>query len=286
MNRALVLAALIAICCIVSNNAHANRSIGELEFKDNLQTLIQSAQESEKSIVLKFYTDWCYWCKVMDDSTFPDVYVQKFLKNFELGMINAEVDTAVAARYGVRSYPTTLLLKSNGDEIDRFVGYIPPEEFVTSILNAYAGIGTLQYYLEKLKSDPQSAALTYEVGQKYRWQGDYDAAKNYFEQVIALDVGNSEGLAAQASYNIGHMQFKLKNYLAAVEEWRKTVAEFPGAAETENAEIMIAYSYQSAHDYDNARKEYNHFLEKHPDTEEREWINEQFTKMNEEASKN
>ena len=33
-----------------------------------------------------------------------------------------------------------------------------------------------------------------------------------------------------------------------------------------------------------AKSEYNHFLEKYPDTDEREWINEQFAKMNEEAN--
>jgi thioredoxin-like negative regulator of GroEL len=55
----------------------------------------------------------------MADTTLPDSYVQKFLNNFEIGKINAEVDTMTAARFGVRSFPTVLMLKPNGIEIDR-----------------------------------------------------------------------------------------------------------------------------------------------------------------------
>jgi len=280
MKKLLILVLLVAVCGVMSPSAFANHTIGNLEFGDNFQSLINTAQKSEKSIVLDFYTDWCYWCKVMDDSTYPDAYVQKFLKNFELGMINAEVDTELAAQYGVRSYPTILLLKPNGVEIDRIIGYYPPEEFVTQIVDAYEGIGTLDYYLEKLSSDPDNDSLNYETGQKYRWKGDYDKAATYFEKVMALDKDNRDSLGAQAWYNLGHMQYKLKNYLKAVDIWKKVPAAFTSDPVTSDAELMIAYCYQEANDFKNAREAYNGFLKKYPDTDERDWINQQFAKMN------
>ncbi len=214
----------------------------------------------------------------MADSTLPDAYVQKFLKNFAPAVINAEVDTITANRYGVRSYPTTLILNRQGQEIDRLVGYFPPEEFVAGVTNALAGIGTLDDLLRQAEAQPD-AGIFYDVGQKYRWRGDYDQAASYFNKVMAMDPGNEKGKSAESSYNLAHMKYKMKDYAAAIELWRKTAAAYPNEEVSIDAELMIAYSYQKADDFKNAKKEYKAFLKKYPDTEEKEWIEKQFTAM-------
>jgi tetratricopeptide (TPR) repeat protein len=215
----------------------------------------------------------------MADTTLPDSYVQKFLNNFAIAKINAEIDTITAARYGVRSYPTILVLKPNGVEIDRLVGYYPPVEFVGGIVNALSGIGTLEDLQNKLAARPKDVDLTYEVGQKYRWRGDYDKAAAYFQQVMALDTNNAKKLAAQAAYNLGHMQYKEKNYSAAIGLWQKMIGTYPQDSAIIDAQLMVALSYQKANDFKNAKAEFKHFLQKYPDTDEKEWINEQLAAM-------
>jgi TolA-binding protein len=215
----------------------------------------------------------------MADTTLPDSYVQKFLNNFEIGKINAEVDTMTAARFGVRSFPTVLMLKPNGVEIDRFVGYLPPVEFVTAIVNAMSGIGTLEDLLSKLSGKPKDIELTYEIGQKYRWRGDYDKAATYFQEVMMLDVANAKKMAAQAAFNLGHMEYKKKNYTAAVVNWRNMVKAYPTDSTSIEAELMVALSFQKANDFKKAKAEFKNFLKKYPNTEEKDWINEQLAKM-------
>lgn len=215
----------------------------------------------------------------MADSTLPDTYVQKFLNNFEIAMINAEVDTITAGRYGVRSYPTTLILEPGGIEIDRLVGYYPPEDFVSGIVNALTGIGTLEDLQSRLAAHPDSVELIFEVGQKYRWRGDYDKAAFYFADVMNRDQNNANGFAAEAAYNMAHMRYKLKDYAGAIDYWRALVRQFPSAELSIDAELMIAYSFQKAGDFKSAKKEYNEFLKKYPDTEEMEWIAEQLASM-------
>ena len=215
----------------------------------------------------------------MADTTLPDSYVQKFLNNFEIGKINAEVDTMTAARFGVRSFPTVLVLKPNGMEIDRIVGYLPPVEFVTAIVNAMSGIGTLDDLLNRLARKPKDIELTYEIGQKYRWRGDYDKAATYFQEVMMLDVNNGKKMAAQAAFNLGHMQYKKKNYTAAVASWRDMIKAYPQDSTGIEAQLMIALSYQNAKDFKQAKAEFKSFLKKYPNTEEKDWINEQLAKM-------
>ncbi len=215
----------------------------------------------------------------MADSTLPDAYVQKFLKNFALAKINAEVDTITAARFGVRSYPTTLLLNLKGQEIDRMVGYFPPEDFVASITSALAGIGTLDDLLLQAASAP-GVDIYYEIGQKYRWRGDYDQAAYYFGKIMAMDPANEKGKSAECAYNLAHMKYKLKDYIGAVSLWKRMIETYPTDPISVDAELMAAFSHQKAGDFMNARREYNAFLQKYPDTEEKEWIAEQFAEMN------
>jgi thiol:disulfide interchange protein len=41
-----------------SPSAHANTIIGDLQFADNFDSLMAQAQQSQKIIILDWYTDW------------------------------------------------------------------------------------------------------------------------------------------------------------------------------------------------------------------------------------
>jgi TolA-binding protein len=184
-----------------------------------------------------------------------------------------------AARFGVRSFPTILVLRPNGIEVDRIVGFLPPEEFVAGIVNAMSGIGTLEDLRNRLAAKPKDVELLYEVGQKFRWRGDYDKAAAYFREVMLADADNSRKMAAQAAFNLGHMQYKLKNYMGAVELWRGLMKSYPQDSSRIEAQLMIGVSYQKANDFKKAKAEFKDFLKRYPDTEEKDWINEQLAKM-------
>ena len=58
--------------------------------------------------------------------------------------VNAEsADSIVAQKYSVSGYPTFVLTDSEGKEVDRIVGYLPTEDFLTTVENYKNGIGTL-----------------------------------------------------------------------------------------------------------------------------------------------
>jgi thioredoxin-related protein len=98
---------------------------------------VKKAQDSDKPIVLHFYTDWCAWCKKMDRETFSNPRIQESMNlNFIPIKINAEskemikvkgkeVKTSTLARsLGVVGFPTTVFLESNGADIGSVPGYI------------------------------------------------------------------------------------------------------------------------------------------------------------------
>ncbi len=62
-------------------------------------------------------------------------------KHFVSIKINAEKDEgkALAEKYGVSGFPTLLLVDPKGEEVDRIVGFRPPDKFIATLKPILAG---------------------------------------------------------------------------------------------------------------------------------------------------
>ncbi len=77
---------------------------------------------SELPVVVDFWAEWCGPCKMMAP-TFEKVAASMPLKA-QFVKLNTEQAQQVAAQYGIRSIPTTIVFK-NGREVDRVSGALP-----------------------------------------------------------------------------------------------------------------------------------------------------------------
>jgi len=100
----------------------------------------KEAARSGKIVLVDFYTTWCGPCKMLDKNTWTDAEVMQLLKEKTVSLrIDAEKETALAKRYKIGAYPSVLLIKPDGTEIDRLVGYREPGIFVADFHAALAG---------------------------------------------------------------------------------------------------------------------------------------------------
>jgi thioredoxin-related protein len=95
------------------------------------------ARENGTEVLAFLYTDWCSYCRQMDQTTFrdPDV-ISEVTDAFTSLRLNAEKDPAgikMQQRFSITAYPTILILDSDGREIQRLQGYIDPEQFVARV---------------------------------------------------------------------------------------------------------------------------------------------------------
>jgi thioredoxin-related protein len=109
---------------------------------------LAKAKKEKKHILVAFYTNWCGWCKRMDKNTYGDEEIKKVLsKNYVPIKVNAEskdqvevdgkkiTETQLAReQYKVRSYPVTWFLKSSGEKIAPYLGYVDAQNFL-KVLN-------------------------------------------------------------------------------------------------------------------------------------------------------
>lgn len=105
---------------------------------------IAKALKERKHIIIDFYTDWCHWCKVMDEKTFGDKDVNsKLADRYVTIRIDAENQTKTATfkgktytniqltqAFGVRGFPSLAFLDPDGEIITIVPGYVPPETFI------------------------------------------------------------------------------------------------------------------------------------------------------------
>lgn len=121
---------------------------------------VELAKNENKLLVVDFYTDWCHWCKVMDKETYNDKAVVAYAKeNVIMAKINAETNEKfkfkeasysgreLSMMFGVRGFPTTVFMNSDGELITSISGFIPAEKF-NMILRYLAG-----NWYEKMKFD-------------------------------------------------------------------------------------------------------------------------------------
>jgi thiol-disulfide isomerase/thioredoxin len=104
------------------------------------QAISAVAREKKQIVLIDFFTTWCEPCKKLDQTTWKDADVRKWLgENAVCLKIDAEKQEALASTYRINAYPTILLLKPDGTEVDRLVGYRDPARFLSDAKESLTG---------------------------------------------------------------------------------------------------------------------------------------------------
>jgi len=114
-----------------------NHVVVKMNFEKDFQDAIKKAEQENKLIFIDCYTDWCYWCKVLDTAVFEDHKFAYFMnKNF----INLKVNTeegfgkAIAMKYFIRGYPTAIILDKNLNLKGKITGYSEAKTYKANII--------------------------------------------------------------------------------------------------------------------------------------------------------
>ena len=169
------------------------------------------ALSGDKIIMIDFYTDWCAPCKLLDSDTFTNEEVIQYVdNNFIPIKINAESEYGMPLyeKFKGTGYPMIIFLDKEKNEIDRFYGFYPPNDFILKLNNILSGDHTFPDLLTKYKLGDNSSSTIFELAKKYFSRGEYDNALQLYEKVLE-NKDLSYNMFHETNYSIG--MIKLKN---------------------------------------------------------------------------
>jgi len=210
-NKVLVLSLLFLVILSCSiNNDYPWTSIA-------LDEIIND--NTDKLVLVDFETEWCVWCDRLDTDTYTDQRVIEFAKkNLISKKIDAEKNNGPQQKkkYRVKGYPTILLLDSEGNEIDRIIGYRPPEEFFNELNRIKNRENTLSDLITRYKQSINNSSVKIDLAEKYILMNLPDSARLLLDNIYSFQKKKHQ-LDFSVSFNLSQLYYKIRSLDRSIE---------------------------------------------------------------------
>jgi tetratricopeptide (TPR) repeat protein len=221
------------------------------------QALTLSTRDS-KPLLLYFYTPWCGPCKELDKKTFPDAAFQKMAGELVSIKVNAgeESHIPVAKHFGVHSYPTMIVCRPGGEEIERFFGFQAAPVFIATVQDYLAGRNTASDYRDRALADPNNLDLAFTAGRELAIRKRGNEAIPFLERVWrAGDAEASDNVPRAMLLHAKTVYLDQQNDQArALPILEALSSRYPTTYHGVEATYMIARIYVETKEMDKARE--------------------------------
>lgn len=122
------------VCVSAISGSQTNQIVDGLNSTSNLTQALDDADAQNKTVLLLFDQESCYYCDLLKSDVLSNVNVQKELNdNFIVVDVDVNKDSQLAEKYKVVGTPMSVFLDSNSKEINRIEGYVSAEEFLATL---------------------------------------------------------------------------------------------------------------------------------------------------------
>jgi thiol:disulfide interchange protein len=108
-----------------------------VDWEHNYDHALEQAKKDKKLVMVDVYTDWCGWCKKLDQVVYKDKAVEEKLgKDFVAVKINPEMNSKnakLAKEFGTRGYPHIVFADADGKKIAEIRGYVTADVFLKQL---------------------------------------------------------------------------------------------------------------------------------------------------------
>ncbi len=210
-------------------------SIAEIKWEKDLESAKKIAKEKNLPIMIDVYTDWCTWCKELDEKTYKNKEVVKLSKKFVSLKINPETSeegAKLAQQYSVQGFPTILFINADGFVLENVSGYVEGTNFLPFMNKAIDKLEDINKILKD--NTPTLAKLDL-----YMEASKEDEAKEIYDTLISKNAIPKESMPKYI-LGFGLMKAQKTDYESANEFFNRVIKEYP-----ESEEFYIAHYYKA-----------------------------------------
>ena len=229
---------------------------------------IQRAQAEKKLVVADMFTDWCVLCKKMDAETYADPQLIKNIANkyvwLKLNTETEEDGKRLQKEFAILTYPTTLVLDSRGEEVDRIGRFLTANEFTETVQSFTKSPTSLANLRKAVEEHPNSVSSHYALAEKLLEQNNYAKAEPEFQKVVDLDPDNREHKTDLAQYNVALCLASENRFPEAIVALDTLQERFPKSTAVADSAVLRGQIYHCCNELDKAQKVLREYVDKYP----------------------
>ena len=173
--------------CLLMMNGYAQHGVKFME--GNFQEALEIAKQQNKMLFVDVYTSWCGPCRWMSEEVLQTPEAAKYFdKYFVCFKIDAEKGDgmAFAEEYGVRAYPTFLMILPDGTLRHKIVGADTLHIFISRVARGLKEKTSWGYFMKKYSEGTlQKKEIPMAVG-VFREAGMKEEVKNLSDSLFGL----------------------------------------------------------------------------------------------------
>lgn len=208
---------------------------------------VDEAKKLKRPIFLDLYADWCVPCKKLEKETFKHPAVRPTLEKYLVVKFNVDLPEgkALARRFYVRYYPTTLMLDSSGREVERVIGFYPPRYYKPALVSVLERRGTYRQLLRRHRRNSRNLKLKLKLAKRSILRRYIAQAENLYQQVWRADPENKQGVGLEALFGVARSQARLGKYSKALKTLETFFQKFPATNDIHReARRLEIYAYK------------------------------------------
>ena len=220
---------------VIAFTISCNDSYAAIKWEKDLASAVKKAKDKDLPIMIDVYTDWCSWCKELDQNTYANKEVIDAAKKMVSVKLNPETSKEgadIAQKYGVQGFPTILFISHDGFVLENVGGYVEGEKFVPYMKNA-------QEKLKKIRIVLQSKEPSLEKLDLYMESGNEEESSKIFNALLEKKAISKEAMSKYI-LGFGLMRAQKNDYDTANSYFDRIIKEYPNSQE-----VYIAHYYKA-----------------------------------------
>ncbi|WP_270488370.1 thioredoxin family protein [Butyricimonas synergistica] len=201
----------IVICIVFMSVVFVGRAQEGVKFEDlTFEQALEKAKEEKKLVFMDCYTQWCGACKVMLNTVFREKAAGEFFNSRFICLkrdMEAGEGVGLAKRYGVKGFPTFLLIRPDGTEQHRILGGSSDLGDFIAWVKTGAKKETSLDYLTKLYA---SGKMKKKQLRDYHWALHYAGFREKDKEImteLAGKLSDKDWLREDFSFLLGEIKY-------------------------------------------------------------------------------
>lgn len=210
----------------------------------SLEDALRKAAAEDRLVLVDVFARWCGPCQQLDRESFVHAAVAA---ETDAHFVAVKVDgeegdgPEVMRRYHVVGFPTQLVLRPDGTEVDRVFGFLSGPDLASTLRGYREGHGTVEQRTAEARQRPEDLELQAEVAMRTIVRGDMRAARPFVDRVLSADPDNALGLASKVLFHVAryhHLRGE-ERWAAALRALEDLARRFPDAPEVTGGAFAI-----------------------------------------------